>query len=97
MSPIINNDEYRVFSSYQDGSKALRNELKISRERMKASMHGHNLGQSIQKYKSELYIPNKSKFLLKKNAHLKRIMKENEGIAVNIIQNGPMYSKGLLL
>lgn len=86
----INTDDYIVVSSYMDGSDALRNELKISYNRMKATMHGHNLASSLEKLKSELYTPKRSVFLVKRRAQLDRIMKENQSAAIKIFENSPL-------
>ena len=56
-------------------------------------MHGHNIASSFERLKPKFYAKNKSKFLLKKSAHLNRIMRENQAVALNIIKNGPIYEK----
>ena len=42
----INTDDYLVYSSFQDGSRALKKEIQVSVGRMKAAMNGHSINSS---------------------------------------------------
>jgi len=89
----INTDSYIIFSSFKDGSDALKNELSLSFKRMRAAKHGHELSNSLQTLRSEFYTPLKNKYLIHRKAQFQRILKENRGAVIKILENSPVKGK----
>ncbi|CAI2387121.1 unnamed protein product [Moneuplotes crassus] len=85
MSPKINTDDYIVFSSYQNGSKALKSEVNMSLKRLNAAIHGSCSPGRLKKTDDQFYTDNKLNFLLKKSSQLNRIMKHNQELTMNIL------------
>lgn len=80
-------DEYTVFSSYQNGSFALKNEVNSSAKRLNAAMYGGSSVPQRHNTLSDLYTDKKSDFLIKKSANLDRIINENHDVAMSILEN----------
>lgn len=89
----INTSNYVILSSLKDGSDALKNELTMSYNRMRASRNGHDLSNSLERLNHGYYTTNKNRYLIQNKASLKKIMKENSGTAVRVLEQTPVMCK----
>ena len=83
----INTANFIVMSNFKDGSDALREQLTLSFERMKASKNCHEIKDNLKNFETEYYSSNKNKYLIDKKAQLIKIMKEKEDIVFDVLES----------
>ena len=60
---------------------------------MVGTRNGHDLANTLKKYSSNYFAPNKNRYLIQNKAELIKIMKESEDVAMSILENSPIRCK----